>query len=105
LSNPTRYIGVNGEFVFALPVTIPLAEATFATGVSIITYITGKAILETVGSASSTSDSVKDQCIDECYHLLERWQLPGSDRNQWDFQKCLNDCIETKESSFFSWLW
>lgn len=32
-------------------------------------------------------------CIDLCYPLLERRQRLGSDRNRWDFQKCLNACL------------
>ena len=33
------------------------------------------------------------RCLNLCYHLLERWQPPGSDRNQWDFHKCMNACL------------
>ena len=33
------------------------------------------------------------RCLNLCYPLLERWQPPGSDRNQWDFHKCMNACL------------
>jgi hypothetical protein len=28
-----------------------------------------------------------------CYPILGRFQIPGSDRNTWDFQKCMNACM------------
>jgi hypothetical protein len=28
-----------------------------------------------------------------CSPVLERFQQPGSDRNQWDFHKCMNVCL------------
>jgi hypothetical protein len=34
-----------------------------------------------------------DRCIDICSPLLERFQRPGSDRNEFDFRKCLNACL------------
>lgn len=42
----------------------------------------------TVAQAKSLSE-----CIEECWQLLER-PLPaaGSDKNRWDFEKCLNAC-------------
>jgi len=33
------------------------------------------------------------RCLDLCYRLLERPQRPGSDRNTWDFHKCMNACL------------
>lgn len=33
------------------------------------------------------------RCLDLCYRLLERPQSPGSDRNTWDFHKCMNACL------------
>ncbi len=33
------------------------------------------------------------RCLERCYPLLERWQSPGSDRNTWDFHKCMNACM------------
>jgi hypothetical protein len=33
------------------------------------------------------------KCLDLCYPLLERFQAPGSDRNTWDFHKCMNACL------------
>lgn len=41
--------------------------------------------------AASRSD-----CIEKCYHLLERaLPFPGSDKNTWDFHKCVNECMAT----------
>jgi hypothetical protein len=34
-----------------------------------------------------------EKCLDLCYPLLERFQPPGSDRNTWDFHKCMNACL------------
>ena len=33
------------------------------------------------------------KCLNLCYPLLERFQSPGSDRNTWDFHKCMNACL------------
>ncbi len=33
-----------------------------------------------------------DLCIDLCYRILERPRL-NSDRNEWDFRRCLNACM------------
>jgi hypothetical protein len=33
------------------------------------------------------------RCLNLCYPLLERPQTPGSDRNQWDFHRCMNACL------------
>jgi hypothetical protein len=33
------------------------------------------------------------KCLDLCYPLLERFQPPWSDRNTWDFHKCMNACL------------
>jgi hypothetical protein len=33
------------------------------------------------------------QCLDLCYPLLERPRDHIRDRNQWDFQKCMNECL------------
>jgi len=33
------------------------------------------------------------RCLNLCYPLLERRQRPGSDRNMWDFHKCMNACL------------
>ena len=35
-----------------------------------------------------------NRCIDLCYPLLERLQPAGSDRNEFDFRKCLNECLD-----------
>ena len=34
------------------------------------------------------------ECVKLCYPLLERFSAPGSDKNYWDFQKCLNACLK-----------
>jgi hypothetical protein len=36
---------------------------------------------------------VYEECLDLCYPLLERFQPAGSDRNTWDFHKCMNACL------------
>jgi hypothetical protein len=34
------------------------------------------------------------KCLDLCYPLLERFtRVPGSDRNETDFHKCMNVCM------------
>jgi len=33
------------------------------------------------------------RCLDLCYPLLERFEPPWSDRNTWDFHKCMNACL------------
>jgi hypothetical protein len=33
------------------------------------------------------------ECLDRCVPLLERFASPGSDRNQWDFTRCMNICL------------
>jgi len=32
-------------------------------------------------------------CLNLCYPLLERPKQVGSDRNEWDFHKCMNACL------------
>ena len=34
------------------------------------------------------------RCLDLCFPLLERPQHPSSDRNTWDFHKCMNACLQ-----------
>jgi hypothetical protein len=36
------------------------------------------------------------RCLDLCYPLLERFKPPGSDRNKWDFHKCMDACLRRK---------
>jgi hypothetical protein len=43
----------------------------------------------------SASRSDYQRCLNLCYPLLERFQPPGSDRNTWDFHKCMNACLGT----------
>lgn len=43
-------------------------------------------------NASTRSDAYT-ACLDLCYPLIERFQPPGSDRNTWDFHKCMNACL------------
>jgi hypothetical protein len=72
-----------------------------------------RAATETTGSGTAAQDSGDDlvqnilekarkltagaadmkRCIDLCHPLLERFQRPGSDRNEFDFRKCLNACL------------
>jgi len=33
------------------------------------------------------------ECLDLCSPILERWQTPGADFNQWDFHRCMNECL------------
>jgi hypothetical protein len=46
------------------------------------------------GTILARGTSKKDECIRQCTPLLERYQPPGSDRNRWDFHKCVNQCME-----------
>jgi hypothetical protein len=46
---------------------------------------------QTTQLAASRADM--DRCVDICYPILERFQPAGSDRNQFDFYKCLNECL------------
>jgi hypothetical protein len=41
----------------------------------------------------AASRASMNKCVDLCYPLLERFQPPGSDRNEFDFRKCLNECL------------
>ena len=41
----------------------------------------------------AVSRASMSRCVDLCYPLLERIQPPGSDRNEFDFRKCLNQCL------------
>src|SRR5262245_26639619 len=33
------------------------------------------------------------RCVDLCLPLLNRFQPPGSNRNEFDFRRCLNACL------------
>jgi hypothetical protein len=33
------------------------------------------------------------KCVDLCYPILERFSPRWSDRNYWDFQRCMNACL------------
>jgi len=54
----------------------------------------GFATTQNTGSRQIASSPTKDQCIKQCTPLLERPQRPGSDRNRWDFHKCVNACMD-----------
>jgi hypothetical protein len=41
----------------------------------------------------AASGASLSRCIDLCSPLLERIQPPGSDRNQFDFRRCVNACL------------
>jgi len=44
-------------------------------------------------TALAASGASMDECVNQCLHLLIRPQPPGSDRNEFDFRKCLNRCL------------
>ncbi len=35
----------------------------------------------------------RQRCFDRCYPILERWQPPGSDRNERQFHICVRQCL------------
>jgi hypothetical protein len=41
----------------------------------------------------AASRASMNKCIALCYPLLERFQPPGSNLNEFDFRKCLNACL------------
>jgi hypothetical protein len=43
--------------------------------------------------AASGNAMSYQMCLNRCYPLLERLKPPGSDRNTWDFIKCMNACM------------
>ena len=43
---------------------------------------------------SKPPKAVQNRCYEACYPILERWQPPGSDINQYDFNNCLKICFE-----------
>jgi len=49
--------------------------------------------LEKAKQLAASGESAYQRCSDLCYPLLERFQLPGSDRNTFDFFKGLNACL------------
>ena len=51
-------------------------------------------ILEKAKKLAASRQSTLSKCIDLCYSLLERYQRPGRDFNEFDFRKCLNACME-----------
>jgi hypothetical protein len=54
-------------------------------------------ILSTARRLIAASGTVSYQrCLDLCYPLLERSKPLGSDRNTWDFFKCMNACLGRK---------
>jgi len=43
--------------------------------------------------SAQTAAGTLNECIESCYHLLDRWQPPGQfHKNEWDFQRCLAEC-------------
>ena len=34
-----------------------------------------------------------DECAEKCYRILERIGPPGSDRIEYDFHRCMNECL------------
>jgi hypothetical protein len=51
-----------------------------------------KEILAKAKQLAASNASV-GKCVDACMHLLERPRIGGSDRNEFDFRKCLNACL------------
>jgi hypothetical protein len=51
-----------------------------------------RAILERAKSLAA-SHAEMGRCVDLCLPLLNRFQAPGSNRNEFDFRKCLNACL------------
>jgi hypothetical protein len=49
-------------------------------------------ILEKAKSLAA-SHAEMGRCVDLCLPLLNRFQAPGSNRNEFDFRKCLNACL------------
>lgn len=49
-------------------------------------------ILATAKQLAASRASM-NRCIDLCYPLLERFQPPGSNMNEFDFRRCLNQCL------------
>ena len=48
---------------------------------------------DTSESTQTAAAGTLNQCIESCYHLLDRWQPPGQfHKNEWDFQRCLAEC-------------
>lgn len=43
--------------------------------------------------ALATRPDGYQRCLDLCYPLLERPQPPWSDRNKWDFHRCMDECL------------
>ena len=50
-------------------------------------------ILRTARQIAATGRIGYQKCLDLCVPLLERFQPAGSDRNQWDFRRCLSACL------------
>ena len=52
-----------------------------------------RTFLEKSRQLAAAGKSAYQRCSDLCYPLLERFQPAGSDRNTFDFYKCLNVCL------------
>jgi hypothetical protein len=52
-----------------------------------------KVILDKAKQISSAGGNSYQRCLDLCYPILERFIRPGSDRNTFDFHKCMNACL------------
>jgi hypothetical protein len=57
----------------------------------------GAAVFERIFSTARklrlAGDASYQRCLDLCYPILERPIDPRSDRNTWDFHKCMNQCL------------
>lgn len=52
-----------------------------------------QSFLEKAKQLAAGGKSAYQRCSDLCYPILERFQPAGSDRNTFDFFKCLNACL------------
>lgn len=52
-----------------------------------------QSFIEKAKRLAAGGKSAYERCSDLCYPILERFQPVGSDRNTFDFFKCLNACL------------
>ena len=75
------------------------AEKFFGTGVTFerIPQAEPDIVVTATADQSKPPKAAQHHCYEACYPILERWQPPGSDRNQVDFDKCLKICFAEYE--------
>jgi len=42
----------------------------------------------------------KSECIEECWGILEQPFSPGSNKNEWNFTQCVNDCMGVNQPPY-----